>query len=265
MVSSVSALPSAVHLPLPAVEAFPTSLSVIHLTGIDGDLGKEVTGRLREIEQLLHSEIDVGLILRAQTDASMEDAFTQAYRTAVPYYVESGILVWRALNHDYAQLLRLSQRSSLAIDDFFFEHARKLERDTLVTAVAGLRVLSRVGEWVVLSEKEIHTDAPPLDYLDRVVLATFLTWCLLAHMTGQVVRARKANLKAVAETIMAVGAAAYQDALRSELYKSAEESQPWFWNPAWQIGEAEADRDNRLGDVKSSETVDELIRDLQGQ
>ena len=44
--------------------------------------------------------------------------------------------------------------------------------------------------------------------------------------------------------------------------KLVDKSQSYFWTRRWQQGEREADEDIRAGRVKTFDSVDELIRDL---
>lgn len=248
---------------MPAVEAFPTSLSVVRLAGIEDHLDAQTIARLQQIENRLLNEVPVTPILTARSERSLERAFLRAYQVAVEYYVESGILIWRSLNHDYTKLLRLSQASGKVVEKLLFEHARRLERATFIRAVAGMRVLARVGDMVILAEEEtaLESRKAPIDYLSQMTLATFVTWCLLKYIQGETKTARRLNLRALAELLLSVGNEAYQYALQANLY--ANETERTYWSPAWQQGEVEADLDRHLGAVKSFTSVDELIRDLR--
>jgi hypothetical protein len=44
--------------------------------------------------------------------------------------------------------------------------------------------------------------------------------------------------------------------------KIAEKSQVYFWTEEWQKGEAEAEADIRAGRVKTFDSVEELLEDL---
>ena len=44
--------------------------------------------------------------------------------------------------------------------------------------------------------------------------------------------------------------------------KLVDKSQAYFWTKRWQEGEKEADEDIKAGRVKTFESVDELIKDL---
>ena len=44
--------------------------------------------------------------------------------------------------------------------------------------------------------------------------------------------------------------------------KLADKSQAYFWTRRWQEGEREADEDIKAGRVKTFDSVDELIKDL---
>jgi hypothetical protein len=262
MVTAVGAF-SEIPIPLPAVEAFPTNLSVIHLAGLDGNLDDQTTARLHELEKQLRASVDVAPILRMRTQRTFEEAFKREYRKAVSYYIESGILVWRALDYDYSRLLGLSQTSCATIDSLFFTHARKLERETFISSVTSLRALAKVGEWVILSEESDEISMPPLDYLDKAVLATFLTWCILAYLTEEVRNARRDNLKALSDSLLAIGDSAYQEAIKAGIHIRAKESHHWYWSPSWQEGEVEADLDKHVGDLETFASVEELVQDLR--
>ena len=45
--------------------------------------------------------------------------------------------------------------------------------------------------------------------------------------------------------------------------KLVDKSQAYFWTRRWQEGEREADEDIKAGRVKTFDSVDELIRDLE--
>jgi len=47
--------------------------------------------------------------------------------------------------------------------------------------------------------------------------------------------------------------------------KLVDKSQAYFWAPRWQEEEKEADEDIKAGRVKSFDSVEELIRDLEQQ
>ena len=102
------------------MEAFPTSLSVVHLAGLERELDGETIERLRTIELQFSETVSVTPILRARTTTTLENAFIREYRAVVGYYIESGILVYRSLNSGYGKLLRLSQSSCAKIDDLCF-------------------------------------------------------------------------------------------------------------------------------------------------
>ena len=44
--------------------------------------------------------------------------------------------------------------------------------------------------------------------------------------------------------------------------KIVDKSQAYFWTKQWQEGEKEADKDIRAGRVKTFDSVEELIKDL---
>ncbi|MGB6872548.1 MAG: hypothetical protein WBE46_00140 [Dehalococcoidia bacterium] len=45
--------------------------------------------------------------------------------------------------------------------------------------------------------------------------------------------------------------------------KLVDKSQAYFWTKRWQEGEREADEDIKAGRVKTFDSVDELIKDLE--
>ena len=45
--------------------------------------------------------------------------------------------------------------------------------------------------------------------------------------------------------------------------KLVDKSQAYFWTRRWQEGEREADEDIKAGRVKTFDSIDELIRDLE--
>lgn len=247
---------------IPSLEAFPVSLSVVRLAGLEDHLDKETTAKLRDIEDQLLKEVRLAPMLRARTEDDLRRAFSHGFDVAVHYYVQSGIIIWRALNHDYTKLLRLSEVSSEAVEQQFFRYSELLDRDTLIKAVAGLRVLRKVGEGIILVEKEPPPDrqALPVDYLSQIVVATFITWCFLSYLQEPIRQARRANLRLLAEGILSVANDAYREARQRKLY--ATETEATYWSPAWQEGEAEADLDIHHGAVKSFSSVEELLEDL---
>lgn len=264
MIQQVRALPFQATMSLPAVEAFPTSLPIAGLPGLGEHLSDETIARLRDIERRLRAEVRIEPILRARTERGLEKAFTTAWERGIEYYIESGILIWRALGHDYTKLLQLSRVSGKAVDHLFFQNARRLERDTFIKAVAGVRVLGQVGEAIIQAEGKTAPDRQtmPVPYLSQVTLATFVTWCFLAYLQGDSSKARRANLRALAELILEISNETYKDAVQRSLYPTDAERS--YWSPAWQEGEVEADLDVRLGAVKSFGSVEDLLRDLRG-
>lgn len=264
MMQSVGVRPFQARLPLQALEAFPASLPIAGLPGLGEHLSDETIAKLRDIEGLLRKEVRVEPILRARTERGLEKAFADAWEMAVGYYIKSGILIWRALGHDYTKLLHLSRVSGKAVDRLFFQNARRLERDTFIKVVAGLRVLGRVGEGITQAEgkTEPAKRTMPVGYLGQVTLATFVTWCFLAYFQSDVKKARRANLRALAQLLRDIGDAAYKDAVQQGLYLM--DAERAYWSPAWQEGEVEADLDVHLGGVKSFGSVEDLLRDLRG-
>lgn len=265
-VSLSTAMSGSLLLPLQVVKAFPVSLSVIRLVGLESQLDSESIEKLRKTEEGLKRDVDIERILLARTSRELLQAFRSGFAMAAGYYIESGVIVWRALHHDYLKLLQLSNASSEAIDNEFFRNPKRLKKDTFVDAVAGTRVVGKVGEWVIKSEmgKAIAERVPPLDYLSNVVFVTFLTQCVLAQVTGEIEGARASNLRQLAKGLIDFARIAYNDAIQGRLHTSAQEEQHWYWSPDWQLGEVEADLDRCFKQTKHFESAEDLISDLRG-
>jgi hypothetical protein len=75
-----------VTTPFSALEAFPTSLSIIHLAGLQNHLSEKTISELREIEKRLQKNVPIAKMLRARTDKGFERAYSYAYRNAMAYY-----------------------------------------------------------------------------------------------------------------------------------------------------------------------------------
>jgi hypothetical protein len=251
---------------LPAVEAFPTSLSVVYAAKLDKYLDSETVLKLQQIEDRLNEHVDFGPILRARTNRGLEKSLIRASKAVAEYYVESGVLIWRALDHDYGKLLRLSQASCSVIDELFFQNARRLERETFINAVAGIRIFEKVGEWVITSYEasDEPEQPPPMDYLNHVMIATFFTSCLLAYVSGEVSSARRENIRKLAEAVFDLARESYEGALNVALPEKLGAVNAYYWSPDWQQEEVEAELDKRLGYVKSFASVENLLRDLHG-
>lgn len=247
---------------LPPIEAFPTSLSVLNIASLEHELDKTSTGRLRALEKDFLNDVHVEHALRARNVKAFQEYLLQSYRRAIIYYVESSIVVWRALNHDYDRLLRLSQIASSTLETAFFLNFEKLGRQPFLDTVSGLRVLARVAEWVILGEKSKNAGVLPIDYLSKISLVTFLTWAVLAYITGQVKRPVKANVEEITGAIRFIADQIYRDAIAKGLPEMVGEEQEWFWNVEWQEGAIEAELEKRSGDVKSFSSAESLIRDL---
>ncbi|MCI0440273.1 MAG: hypothetical protein L0177_14255, partial [Chloroflexi bacterium] len=170
MVTAPSIL-NGINFSLPAIEAFPTSLAVLNLNGLEGELDEDTIERLKRLEGQLRRDAPIQKALNARNNDAFQNALAGSFRVAMGYYVESGVLVWRALGHDYDRLVRLSRKSSEALEKTFFQHTERLGDETFVQAVAGLRVLAKVAEWVVLAEKGRNEGVPPPDYLGKIVAA----------------------------------------------------------------------------------------------
>ena len=247
---------------IPPIEAFPTSLSVLNLSGLEDELDKASTERLRTLEKQFHNDVHIEYALRARKTESFQEYLLQSYRRAVSYYVESSIIVWRALNHDYDRLLSLSHIASSTLEKAFFLNSENLRRDPFIESVTGLRVLAKVAEWVILAEKSKSAGVPPIDYLSKISLVTFLTWAVLAYITGQVKRPIRANVEEITKAIRYLADEIYHDAIAKGLPEMVGEEQEWFWCVEWQGGAVEAELDKLSGDVESFSSAEGLIRDL---
>lgn len=229
-------------------------------------LPADAAQRLAEIGGGLRSRVEFEAVLRARTTKEMKKALVESLGQAADYYVESAMVIWRALGHDYSRLLQFSRASSKAVEGELFQRYTRLERRTLVATLTGVRVMTKVGEWVLLSEE--HTPpaerVPPFDYLDHVLIATFLTACLMSHVQGEVETARPSNLEKIAKELLEISKIAYDQAVRDGLYPPADEPQLWYWSPSWQEGEVEADLDRRLARVKQFKSAEALVRDFRG-
>ncbi|MBI2872748.1 MAG: hypothetical protein HYY00_06125 [Chloroflexi bacterium] len=244
------------------IKAFP---STVRAAGLAPWLESKTVKELQKIEEEMRAEIPFGPVLRARTDRGLERGLMRAMDVAISYYIQSGVILWRALKHDYSRLREISRASCRSIEEAFFQHANRLDRETFVNIVAAVRVWSKVSEWVITAEekKEINERTPPLDFLNYVVEATFLTACLLEYVTGKIRGARQYNLKLLADLLCQRAETKYEQAVESKWYAIAGETQHWFWSPAWQEGEVEADLDRHLGNVKRFDSAEDLIYSLR--
>lgn len=249
-------------LPLRAVEAFPASLSVVRLAGLENHLDQETAARLRGIERDLSAAVNFNPILLARSPQDFEQAVGKAISLALDYYEEAGAIIWRGLGHDYQKLVRLARVSREAIEDELFKNYKRLKRDTVVKTVAAMRTLGKVGEWITKAEerKELRQRSPPFDYLMLVIGATFITQCLLSYATGEAKRAKRSSLTELAMELGRLAVSAYQEALKEQLPTGTEQEQQWYWSPSWQEGEAAADLDRYLGDVRRFPSAESLVR-----
>ena len=245
-----------------AMQIFPASLSMVHMAGLENHLTGEAVTRLREIEDNLCNDVQFAPILRATTEGHLEAALPKAYELAIEYYVEAGIVIWRALGHDYKKLLSLTEASTQLVERIFFDHVKRLDRDVFATAVASLRVLREVGNRIALEEEKTlpEEQVPPLQYLAQVINSTFLLSCLLAYLQGEVKYIRRANLKILSDELFSGAEKVYQEALQRKILRTDAEIS--FWDPNWQKGEVEADLDKQIGHVKSFDSVKDLLGDL---
>ena len=253
------------HSSAPGIEAFPTSLSSIELAGLDQQLDQATKAKLRQLEDELRERVQLAPVLRARTKTSLNQAVEKAFKATAGYYMESAIIIWRALGHDYEKLTQLAERSSAELESFFFRKGELLKREDLVNALAGLRVLSKVGLRTILKERGQSPEArvPPLDYLNLVMGATFITACLLAYLKGEVPKARRGNLRELAQTLLGLSGEAYQQAVQTGLFDIPPPETVWFWSPDWQVGEVEAELDRRKGEVARFASAEELLADLR--
>ena len=264
MITAAATLP-ALGFRLPAIESFSTSLSFLILAGFDDELDSQITSALRSLEGEFVSSVRVEKFLRARGNKAIEEAFAQSYGVALGYYVESSAIIWRGLNHDYDKLLRLSRTSSERLERVFFDHANKLKPQTFIAVVTSLRVLAKVAEWVIIAEKDKSPSGPPMDYLSKIALVTFLTWCLVAYITGQTTRARKDNIDGITDAVKDFTEEILGQALKERLPWLVGEMQEWYWNFEWQEGEVEADLDKHQDRVETFKSADALIQNLNEQ
>ena len=247
------------------MDVFPASLTVVHSAGLADALDSKTTDRLKAIESEMRERVEVGQVLRAHSQEAFDKVANNAIEVAADYYVEAGILIWRALDHDYTKLLQLSRISSLAIESQLFEHAELFEKTALFQAIAALRTFGHVGELLVQSQESLEPQerTPPVLYLNSAVFTSFIAYCLLAYAAGRVKRARKVNLMALAEAIFSVAKQTYQSALKEGVFRGSTETQTEFWSPEWQLGEVEADLDIQGGALKRFHSAEDLVEDLK--
>ncbi len=250
--------------PARGVEAFPASLVAATLAD---QLDRATLIRLKAIEKELGRRAPLEPVLKARSGKDLLGAIETYFDVAADYYAESSIAIWRGLDHDYQKLLNLSINSAHTIEREFLDHPEKLKPATFVNAVAGIRVVSKVGEWIIRSEQ--HKEAtegelPVLEYLLSFMAATSFTSCLLSHVRGTVSDARPSNLAVLSKLLMQVAEDTYQVAIRDDLPRLAEEENSWYWSPRSQEGEVEADLDRQLGHVRRFDSAERLIRSLKG-
>jgi hypothetical protein len=244
---------------------FPTSLYALKRAGVSEHLDDATLQHLKESEQELQRRLQISPILLARSEQRLSRAFQQAFRAAADYYVEASVLIWRALGHDHRKLLLLSQSTTRVIEEEFWRNRKKLTQRTFVKAVAAVRVLEKVGSWVIRADevKAHEAQIPLLSFMGYLVFATFLTHCLLAYITGEFKRARPHNLELLAEGMLEVAAREFQEAAAQKLPETVGDDQAWYWSPSWQEREVEADLDIRIGHVKRFTSVQALVRDVK--
>jgi hypothetical protein len=244
-------------------EIFPASLSMVSLAGLRSYLSSDTVNRLQQIEAELNQRVQIAPILQAVTKDDWEAAFGNGFEVALDYYVESGALIWRSLGHDYKGLLSLTKASCEEIESSFFSNAKKLRHDLFVKVIASVRVLGEVGNRITLDEEKAlpEKQQPPIDYLAQVVVSTFILSCLLPYVLQNIKKAERVSLNMLAEELFSCAQKVYQVALKRRLFNDAEAG---FWDPEWQKGEVEADLDKHSGDVKSFDSVENLLSHLHG-
>jgi hypothetical protein len=257
---AILALPRSSWFPVPP-GAYPTGLA----SEVFEQLDERAANRLRQIEQELAEHAPTAPALRASSNEQLFSRAMDALMVAEDYYIESGTIIWRALDHDYQRLLNLSANSTEVVEREFLEHATHLKPLTFIDAVASLRVLAKVGEWVILSEKK-KTDNKrelPVEFLLHFMMATFLTSCLLDHIRKTVRGAKPRNLRTLAKFLMEIACSAYRMALDQSLPQAVGEENHWYWSPNWQEGEAEADLDRLRGRIDRFGSAEHLIQSLK--
>ena len=101
-----------------------------------------------------------------------------------------------------------------------------------------------------------------MDYLSRIALVTFLTWRLVAYLTGQAKRATKENNDGISEALKELTEEILAQTLKERLPLLVGETQKWFWTVEWQGGEVEADLDKHLNRVQRFDSAHDLIQGL---
>jgi hypothetical protein len=245
---------------LTPIDVFPVSLSMIHAAGLGEFLSDETVRKLKHIESDLQENVSVSAVLQAPTDGELLSRFQEALASAAGYYIQSGVAVWQDLGLDYAKLVELTRVSCRLIEGQFFEHRKRLSRPIFVISVASLRVMREVGRLVTEEQEDTSPGNPPMDYLEHAIFSTFIIWCLLVYLRGNVKGVRRNNVKELAEALFSTSREAYREAAERGLFKS--EAKASFWSPDWQKGEVEADLDERDGEVKSFSSAEDLIEDL---
>jgi hypothetical protein len=219
--------------------------------------------RLREVQRELQVRVPLGSILLAESRQELDKTSVEGLKIAAEYYIEAGILIWRGLGHDYDRLLTLSSVSSSTLESELFDHATQIRRWVFVKTMASLRVVNKVGEWLILTEgrKRPEERCPPLEYFTWFLVGTFLLSCILAHARGQ--DARYSNIREIAIGLAAVARKAYRQAVHQQIYEGTDKETVWFWSPRWQEGEARADLDKSLGRTSAATSWEKLVRQLE--
>jgi hypothetical protein len=235
------------------------------MAGLAKYLSEEAVVKLEEIEHNFSNNIEIAPILQAPNEDDLKTALNRGYGVAIEYYVEAGIIIWRALEHDYLKLLSLTETSTELIEKTFFIHVKRLDPDVFTMVVAALRVLREVGNRITREQEKAPPEdqAPPMKYLVQVIFSTLLLSCFLAYLHGDVKKARRDNLKILADELFSGVVEVFHEAQERNLFRNeADES---FWNPNWQKGEVEADLDKQLGRVTTYDSVEDLLRALNDE
>ena len=218
-------------------------------------LGEKPLARLKGIQRELAANVPLAPILQAPSKKALDRISLDALTRAAEYYIEAGIVIWRGLGHDYRKLRDLSALSSHALEGELMEGRTLLWEETYVKTLAGLRVVTKIGEWLSFSEEQTAPEdqAPLLDYLGWFLVGTFVLSCILESVRRQAeVEARPINLQALARALGTVARACYRTAMGQKLYVAAAERSPQFWSPRWQEEEAALDfhkRSQRVSDM----------------
>lgn len=251
------------EIPVPFQPIGQVGPSAIQTAGLGSWLDAKSAARLQELEKEMWTKLQISPVLLAWTEQGLQRAFEKAFKVAATYFIESAVIIWRALGHNHDKLRRLSQASCQNIEKELFRYSGRLENETFIKVVAGVRAWGRVGEWIIIADEKKKIDERLVDYLFDSMVTSFIVLSFLAYLRGEIKRARKSNLKVLAEALWETAERGYEDAIHSKLHEIASETQFWYWSPRYQEGEVEADLDRQLGRMKRLKSVDDLIQDLR--